>query len=76
MQQAVAIVIPIWKKDLNEFEKISFLQCCSVLRNHRIILAAYRKLDLTRYVYVLKNKSINYEIFYFKRSFSLSVFKV
>lgn len=44
-----AVVIPVYKKDLNNDEKLSLNQCFNVLGKHPLIFVAPKKLDL--YVY-------------------------
>ncbi len=44
-----AIVIPIYKKDLEADETLSLRQCFRVFRNHPVIFAAPETLDLSNY---------------------------
>lgn len=48
MTQQVAIAIPIYKEEMNDFEKKSFLQCLSVLKNYPIIVIKPQSLNLSK----------------------------
>jgi len=46
LTQQVAIVIPIYKEEMNDFEKKSFQQCLSVLGGHPIVVVKPKSLML------------------------------
>jgi len=46
---SVAVVIPVYKTSLTEYERISFVQCISVLGNYPILLASPHNLDISEY---------------------------
>jgi hypothetical protein len=47
MNQPVAVLIPMYKADMNELEQISFDQCVAVLGNHPIIIVKPASLQLS-----------------------------
>jgi hypothetical protein len=47
--KTVAVVIPVYKKRLSAYEKISLQQCCRVLHRYDIVLAKPHSLDLCNY---------------------------
>jgi hypothetical protein len=66
-----AIVIPIYKEILNEYEICSLQQCVSVLKKYPIYLVTYNKLSTVTYkgIFLSYNVSVNFEYFdkeYFK----------
>ncbi len=65
----IAIVIPVYKKELSHREKISLIQGCKVLGNYDIILVAPLSLDLSNYFSIAGNTAFKIERFsseYFK----------
>ena len=48
MPNQVAVVIPIYKEEMNDFEQKSFHQCLKVLGNHSIIIAKPASLQLPK----------------------------
>jgi len=67
------VTIPIYKKRLNDFEKISFFQCCKILKNYDFSIVSPAGLNLDEYVNILDSFKINCTIEYFKSSFFESV---
>ena len=66
-----AIVIPIYKEILNEYEICSLQQCVSVLKKYPIYLVTYKELSTITYngIFLSYNVSVNFEYFdkeYFK----------
>jgi len=66
-----AIVIPIYKEILNEYEICSLQQCVSVLKKYPIYLVTYNELSTVTYkgIFLSYNVSVNFEYFdkeYFK----------
>ena len=66
-----AIVIPIYKEILNEYEICSLQQCVSVLTKYPIYLVTYKELSAVTYngIFLSYNVSVNFEYFdkeYFK----------
>ena len=56
------IAIPAYKKTLTEFERISLVQCCKILKKHIFFLICPRQLDISAYEFILKKYAIDYEI--------------
>jgi hypothetical protein len=69
MRETVAVVIPVWKVNLTEYEYISFLQACRVLNKYKFILVSYRKLDISKYTNILENVGVDYKITYFNKRY-------
>ncbi|MBE9241026.1 DUF5672 family protein [Synechocystis salina] len=72
--QKIAIVIPIYKKELDENEQISFLQCIKILNRHPIILVCPINLDVVKYKelynnYPKKNNSSSLFVYRFSEHF-------
>jgi hypothetical protein len=65
----VAIVIPVYKPHLEDFERISLEQCVKVLGNYSIRLITFKELDLNEYENILNQSGANYKVEYFNRSF-------
>ncbi len=64
--KTVAVVIPVYKKQLSAYEKISLQQCCKVLCNYNIILAKPYSLNIDEYTVYNENFGIeNFEDAYF-----------
>lgn len=68
MRKSVAIVIPVWKEDYTKFEKISFQQCCSILKKHTFFLITYRGLNLKKYTDILEQNSVDFKVVFFNRN--------
>lgn len=49
-KQQVAVVIPVYKPEMNYFDRIAFDRCLRVLRNYPIVIAAPENLDLRNYL--------------------------
>lgn len=49
MKDKVAIIIPVWRSNLSEYEEISLRQCLSTLHRYKVILATYAELDIKAY---------------------------
>ena len=67
----VTVVIPVYKADLNEQEKISLEQCCKVLKNYSLVLVCPKQLDTIEYENLFNIHSITFhkeffEAIYFK----------
>jgi len=67
MRKPVAIVIPIWKEEITELEKISFKQCCTVLRKYTFFLITYKELNLEKYIALLNNKFVSFRVLFFDK---------
>jgi len=67
--ESVAVVIPVWKESLSEFERISFLQVCRVLNKYKVILITYRKLNLSSYISIFQDECVAFEIKYFNKKY-------
>jgi hypothetical protein len=63
--EEVAIVIPIYKTQMNRFETISFHQCRAILNRHKFILIAPEGLDLSKYQEA-NDQIIRFDPYYFK----------
>ena len=72
MLKSVAVVIHVYKEELTEYEKISFIQACRVLNKYRFILVSYRELDISKYTNILDDESIDYKIKYFNKRYFIS----
>lgn len=69
MGESVAVVIPVWKEDLTEFERISFIQACRILNKYKVILVTYHKLNLSYYIQIIQDESVEFEIKYFDKKY-------
>lgn len=69
----VNILIPIYKKEVEWFEKISFEQCLRVLNTHPISIVTFKGLDINYFENLLKSYSINYTIVYFNECYFKSI---
>lgn len=57
MKKKIAVVIPVYKEQLDQNEKISFIQCVNKLEKYPIILTCPTKLDIVNYQEIYKNYS-------------------
>lgn len=63
------VVIPIYKKSPNDLEKISFFQCCKILKKYDFAIVCPMNLNLDEYVRIMDSFKVNYTIEYFDSSF-------
>src|SRR5438309_222010 len=56
--QEVAVVIPVYKTEMTDFERISFDQCLKVLHKYPVVLAAPENLDLRNYLCARANLKV------------------
>jgi hypothetical protein len=64
--KTVVVIIPIYKAIPNELEKLSFLNCLNILRDHPIYIVAPRHLDLSYYSNIESEITIiRFEDYYF-----------
>ncbi len=68
----IAVVIPVYRSELDEYEKISLSQCMQVLKDYKIIFVTYKSLDISGYVKYLSemNLPVPERIFFNKNNFS------
>lgn len=52
------VVIPVYKTDINKYEKKSFRQCCKVLGTHDICLVTYPELNCDCYYSIAKSHGV------------------
>lgn len=57
------IIIPIYKKNLNEIEICSLKQCIKVLGNHPICFVTHKELDISIYKTIADSFTFNIELF-------------
>lgn len=63
------VVIPIYKKEPDIYEKCSFYKGIEVLKNRIFSICTFKDLDISYYESVLKNNGIKYSIEYFDKIF-------
>lgn len=68
----VVIVIPIYKKAINDYEKIALQQCFKILKDYNICFVTYLGLDISEYI-VLYQKFGNSKLFI--KTFNKSYFE-
>lgn len=73
MKQGVIIVIPIYKRVPDNYEKQSFSQCIKVLGRRTFSLCTFRELDISYYECELKRNKVSYKITYFDKRFFDSI---
>ncbi|WP_081990391.1 DUF5672 family protein [Sporocytophaga myxococcoides] len=68
-KENIVVIIPVYKEELSDGEKISFMQGCRILGDYDIILVAPLSLDLNNYFSIAGNTPLKIERFpseYFK----------
>jgi hypothetical protein len=68
------VVIPIYKKDLIEYEIVSLKQCCKILKNHPIVFVTHNKLDCGVYDEVCGKYSVSYKYEYFNKIYFTNLY--
>ena len=63
------ILIPIYKSFPDPNEKMSFNQCITILKKHRICIVSHNDLDISYYTDLLISASADFTVKYFDRSF-------
>jgi len=63
------VVIPIYKKKLNEFEILSLKQCCKILNKYPIFFVTHKQLDCSMYNSICDEFKITYAYCYFNKVF-------
>ncbi len=68
----IAVVIPVYRSEPDEYEKISLSQCLQVLNSYKIIIITYRSLDVSRYLEYLEqmNQPVPELVYFAKRNFN------
>lgn len=69
----VVVTIPVYKKEMSEFEKVSFVQCCKILNKYNFSLICPENLDLINYKRILRKYNINYAVEKFDDKFFKNV---
>lgn len=72
-RENIGIVIPVWKENLTEFEEVSLLQCCFILKKYTFCIITWSGLDLSRYISILENGSIKFRVLFFNKRFFLNI---
>jgi hypothetical protein len=67
------IVIPVYKSELSEFEKVSLTQCCKILKKHKFFLVCPNSLSPENHLNILNDWKIEYEIEKFDGYFFKSI---
>ncbi|NDW09847.1 DUF5672 family protein [Dysgonomonas sp. 520] len=65
----VTIVIPVYKAELSEYEKISFNQALRILGEHKVTLVCNEKLDVSSYQSIAEANNCVIEFEYFDSSY-------
>lgn len=55
---SVAIVIPVYKQNLTDYEIISLQQCNTILKNHPVVFIGPAELDYTAYLAIIPSAKI------------------
>lgn len=63
MSHKVAVVIPVYKTVLKDYEEISLRQCCRILGAHPLVLIKPETLDTTMYASFFENRNLHIESF-------------
>lgn len=63
MSNRVAVVVPVYKTVLENYEEISLRQCCKILGDHSLFLIKPEDLDLTAYLPFFKKSGYQTEMF-------------
>lgn len=69
----VVVIIPVYKSEPDENEKISFRQNIKVLATHPFSIATYFGLDISYYTDILKSENIVFDINYFDKEYFQSL---
>jgi hypothetical protein len=73
VKKSIVIVIPVWKEEMTEFEKISFMQCLHVMKGYTVCMISYIHLNIDKYLEILNSNSVEYRLFFFEKSIFDSV---
>lgn len=65
LKKRVAVVVPIYKNELNVYEEISLSRCFKILKNHTFIIVAPYSLSLDN-ISILSQINLNISFEYFK----------
>lgn len=68
-----SVVIPVYKKNLQEYEILSFRQCLKVLNRRDIILVTYQESDLSVYYTIAKECKKDISVQYFDSSYFVDI---
>lgn len=65
----VTIIIPIYKSELSDSERISLEQCCRILGKYEISLVCPENLSIIQYTKFFEKYQVSYSCFYFKKKY-------
>lgn len=64
-----AIVIPVYKEQIDKYEELSFRQCLKILHKYDIYLVTHQSLNLAEYTHIAKDYNIQLRTIFFSGSF-------
>ena len=56
------IVIPIYKDSIDEYEKVSLLQCCKIFKHEELSILTYLGLNINAYINILESEKVCFTI--------------
>lgn len=65
----VTVVIPVYKEELTDLERISLEQCCKILGKYRITLVCPEYLSIVQYVKYFEKYDVSYSCIYFNEKY-------
>lgn len=65
------IIVPLYKELINEYEKISLLQCFNIFNKQKIIFITFKSLNLKNYEAIINKRS--FDITYFEKEYFTSI---